>query len=62
MSKILPARRTYRAPEAAALFGVTGQTVRNWIRSGQIRGERVGRLWLVDAAEVDRLFPKREAA
>lgn len=34
--------------EAAAILGVTQQTVREWIRSGRIVGRRVGSRFQVD--------------
>lgn len=62
MSKSLPARRAYLVSEVAALFGVSGQTVRNWLNKGDLRGERIGRIYLVDAREIDSRFPERTAA
>ncbi len=35
--------------EVSKMFGVTPQTIRNWIRKGKIKGKKVGHLWLIKA-------------
>lgn len=51
-----------RVTAAAQLQGVTGQTIRNWIRSGLLTGYRVGpRLLLVDEAELASLTREVES-
>ena len=40
---------------AAERLAVTGQTVRNMIRRGDLRGRKEGRRWLVDGDDVERL-------
>jgi len=39
--------------EAAAILGVHVRTVRAWLKSGAIRGRKVGGIWLVNR---DALF------
>ena len=38
----LPALDLLTTTEAADVFGVTAQTIKNWVRSGQMKGFRVG--------------------
>ncbi len=33
--------------EVSKMFGVTPQTIRNWIRKGKIEGKKIGHLWLI---------------
>ena len=41
--------------QAAEQVGATSQTVRNWIRAGQLKAERIGNRFLVPRAEIERL-------
>jgi excisionase family DNA binding protein len=41
--------------EAAAALGIPRRTVVRWVLGGRIKGERVGPVWAIPAAEVDRL-------
>lgn len=38
----LPALELLTSTEAGELLGVTGQTIKNWVRQGQLPGFRVG--------------------
>ena len=49
-------RQFYRVDEVARLFGVTDQTIRNWIREGKIKARRIGRPHMIPLAEVARLL------
>jgi excisionase family DNA binding protein len=44
---------TLSVTEAARRLSVTGQTVRNWIRSGELDGRKQGSKWVVAAKSVD---------
>lgn len=52
----------YRCSEVAALFGVTGKTVANWVRSGVLKGTVVGGTVLVYRDPVDRIVAEARAA
>ena len=66
-------QRMLTAREVAAMLRVTPKTIAAWIRQGQIRAVRFGRLWRIPAEEVemalqegliplvDRLLPRDEA-
>jgi excisionase family DNA binding protein len=41
--------------QAAEAFSATSQTIRNWIRSGQLGSVRIGNRFFVPAAEVQRV-------
>lgn len=41
--------------EAADLFGVHWQTVRNWIKSGEIKAIKIGRSVRIPDEEIERL-------
>jgi excisionase family DNA binding protein len=41
--------------EAAAALGIPRRTVVRWALTGRIKGERVGPVWAIPAAEVERL-------
>lgn len=40
--------------EAAAVLGLTPDTLRQQIKNGALRARKFGRDWMVDPAEVDR--------
>ena len=41
--------------QVALLFGVTRQTVLNWVNSGYLVATKIGRQYRVEQSEVDRL-------
>lgn len=47
--------------EAAAIFRVTLQTVRNWIEWGKLPASRVGRRFLVRREHIDALLDQAQA-
>ena len=42
--------------EAAIQLKVTRQTIMNWIKSGYIKAAKVGRKYLIEQSEVERLL------
>jgi excisionase family DNA binding protein len=42
--------------EAAARLKLKPQTVRDWLNAGKLKGVKLGRVWRVDAAALDRLL------
>jgi len=54
-------RAGYTVDEYAGLTGCKPATIRQWLRNGTIKGEKVGKIWLVSRAEVSRLLgPTRD--
>lgn len=41
--------------QAAEAFGATSQTIRNWIRAGQVDAVRIGNRFLIPRQEVERI-------
>lgn len=46
---------TISVTEAAALLGVTGQTIRNWVRAGRLTKVQRGNTFRINAQELDGL-------
>lgn len=53
--KELGARAAYSPKEFAMLTGVAEITVRRWLRSGELRGTKIGRKWLIPNSELERI-------
>ena len=46
--------------EAAAILKVAQNTVRNWLKSGKLKGIKIERLWRIRAADLDEIMTKGE--
>ena len=46
--------------DAAQYLGVHPETVRVWIRSGELRAAKIGRFWRVRRSEIERFVTDRE--
>ena len=42
--------------QAAEALSASTQTIRNWIRSGRLRGVRIGNRFLIPHGEIERMF------
>lgn len=42
--------------EAAAILKVAQNTVRNWLKSGKLKGSKIERLWRIRAADLDEFI------
>jgi len=49
-----PPKRKYTVKEAATKFNVTDLTIRNWIKKGYLKGDKIGRRVLIDASELEK--------
>lgn len=49
----------YSTTHVAGIFGVTTETVRNWIDRGVLKGERRGNHWWVPRTDMLRLANER---
>jgi len=55
--------KTYlNAPQVAKLFGVNIQTVRAYIRSGELPAAKVGRRYVVSGDDIDTFIEARKEA
>lgn len=53
--------KTYNVTEVAKLFGVTDETVRNWLRSGELKGVRgpsKKKGWVINEADLSEFKVK----
>lgn len=48
------------ADEAAHLLKVSEQTMRTWMRSGQIPAAKIGRVWRVSAASIEDFLQQKQ--
>lgn len=42
--------------EAAARLKLKPETVRDWLKAGKLKGVKLGRVWRVDAEDLERLL------
>jgi excisionase family DNA binding protein len=42
--------------EASARLKLKPETVRDWLKSGKLKGVKLGRVWRVDAEDLERLL------
>lgn len=47
MATVIEGIKFYRIPEVAEALQVTPQTVRNWIKEGKLKSQRIGRPILI---------------
>lgn len=50
---------TITPEEAAEMLGLSIQTIQKWLRSGKLKGSKVGNLWRIDPKDVRALLPER---
>lgn len=55
-----PQHDSLSVEEIAAEWGVTTQTVRNWIKAGELPARRIGRGYRIQRADLDELVARRE--
>lgn len=48
-------REFYGSDEVAKIFHVHPATVRRWLISKTLRGQKIGRKWLIPVEDIDRL-------
>ncbi|WP_445184581.1 helix-turn-helix domain-containing protein [Pseudonocardia sp. Cha107L01] len=48
-------RNAYSAAELAELIGVSDETIRRWIKNGDIKAFRIGRTVRIPAEELERI-------
>ena len=51
--------KVYTLTEAANLLRVNRITLHRWIQKGRLKGEKIGRVVLIDREAVDRLLEER---
>ncbi|PKM47876.1 MAG: DNA-binding protein [Firmicutes bacterium HGW-Firmicutes-8] len=48
----------FNIEEVAEILGVKAETVRTWLRSGKIKGTKLGKLWRVKESELQKFIKK----
>lgn len=43
----------YTVEEAASMLKVTALTVRRWLKSGELRGSKIGGLWRIKESDIE---------
>lgn len=59
--EVVTAERLYTVEEAAEHLGVSMVTVGRWLRSGNLRGVKVGRAWRVPESALDEVAQRGTA-
>ena len=49
-------KEAYRVEDIALLLGISVYTIRKWLREGKIKARKIGKLWLVPRAEIEKLL------
>ena len=58
----MPDAELLTVSQAADALSASTQTIRNWIRSGRLRGVRIGNRFLIPRHEVDRMRGRASAS
>ncbi|MBW1842444.1 MAG: helix-turn-helix domain-containing protein [Deltaproteobacteria bacterium] len=56
MGKILKTKRIYTVTEFSDELGVPQSSVRRWLKTGELRGTKMGKKWLIPASELNRIL------
>jgi excisionase family DNA binding protein len=54
--------RTYTTAQAADIFQVKDYTVREWLRTGQLKGFFINNRWRIEEAEIKRFIQEKSKA
>jgi excisionase family DNA binding protein len=52
--------KLYTAPETAEILQLKTDTIRRYIRSGKLKGVKVGKAWLVAESEIKRFITPKD--
>ena len=47
--------KAYTVEQVATMLQVHGDTIRGWLRRGILRGTKLGKLWRIPEAELERI-------
>ena len=56
-------KKVYTVSEFSEELGVPQSSVRRWLKTGELRGTKMGKKWLIPASEMERIInpPSKEA-
>ncbi len=52
--------RFYRIDEIAELLNVSDGAVRKWLKAGELKGIKLGRIWRIRESDLDKFLKERE--
>ncbi len=55
MALIPKIKKVYSVMEFSKELGVPQSSVRRWLKSGDLRGTKMGKKWLIPVSEIERL-------
>ena len=55
MTPIPKTKKVYTVSEFSKDLSVPQSSVRRWLKSGELRGTKMGKKWLIPASEIERL-------
>lgn len=61
-SSDVPSECVVTVATAAGLLGRSDRTVLRWLQDGRLKGERLGRVWVVDSRSIDEHLEEIHAA
>lgn len=50
----------YSTEDVAEILGFKEKTVREWLRTGKLKGKKVGRLWRVKESDLEKFINSKE--
>ncbi len=50
----------YSTEDVAEILGFKEKTVREWLRTGKLKGKKVGRLWRVKESDLEKFINSEE--
>lgn len=52
--------RLIKPEEAAWRLGISPTTIKKWLRNGKLPGVKVGHLWRIDEADLEKFIEERK--
>lgn len=54
--------QTYTVADAAKILRINEETCRQWLRSGRLKGVKMGRAWRIRESALEGFLPPQEAS
>ena len=55
MAPVKKVKKVYTVSEFSEELGVPQSSVRRWLKTGELRGTKMGKKWLIPASELERI-------
>jgi excisionase family DNA binding protein len=56
MRGVQAVEKYYSTEDIAEILGLKEKTVREWLRTGKLKGKKIGRLWRVKESELEEFI------